>query len=129
MSIKVRPPDAVAGQHIAAVHELMLPKVPGNVSDTLLLDGVWFVNSSFAVVADNYNNRVWGTEVGESMTSAKLACLIQLPVFKVPTTITAMNGKLCITNPHLDTCFPFLPCPHHAFEVIGVDMAQCKSWP
>lgn len=128
--VESRAHDVVAaGQQHATVHELVLPKVPGKVSDTLLLDGVWIYNSSLAFVTDNFNNRVWGVEISGGLASARLVCLIQLPVFKVPTTISALDGKLWVTNAHLDTCFPFLPCPHHAFEVLGIDVAQCQPWP
>lgn len=128
LTVAAHTPAAPARQQ-AEVTELELPRVPGKTADYLLLDGVWMINSTFALVADNYNNRVWGIQLEDGMRTATLSCLIQVPVFGVPTTITAVNGKVWITNAHLDSCFPFLPCPHHKFEVIGVDVdTSCQPW-
>lgn len=114
----------------ALVQEFALPSVKNSrVNNRLLLDGVWVLNSSMAFVADNYNNRVWGLRIGEGMSDVSIACLVQLPVFGVPTTITFSQGMLWVTNAHLDTCFPFLPCPKHAFEVLGINPDECQPWP
>ncbi|KAF6264462.1 hypothetical protein COO60DRAFT_126418 [Scenedesmus sp. NREL 46B-D3] len=115
----------------AVVRELALPTIlGGKTSDRLLLDGVWVSNSSMAYVADNYNNRVWGLAVNASAMGVELSCLFEQPVLGVPTTLTLQQGLLWAVNAHLDTCFPFLPCPNHKFEVIGIDIEEeCKPWP
>jgi hypothetical protein len=115
----------------AVVRELPLPTIKGGkTSDRLLLDGVWVSNSSVAYVADNYNNRVWRLAVEGTLNSLKLSCLFQSPVLGVPTTLAYQQGLLWAVNAHLDTCFPFLPCPKHKFEVVGIDATEdCKPWP
>jgi hypothetical protein len=114
----------------AVVREFPLPTIEGGkTSDRLLLDGVWVSNRSTAYVADNYNNRVWGLAVQGSLNSVKLSCMFQSPVLGVPTTLTYQQGLLWTVNAHLDTCFPFLPCPKHKFEVVGIDATEeCKLW-
>jgi hypothetical protein len=115
----------------AIVREFPLPTIKGGkTSDRLLLDGVWMSNSSAAYVADNYNNRVWGLAVEGSLNSVKLSCVFQSHVLGVPTTLTYQQGLLWAVSAHLDTCFPFLPCPKHKFEVVGFDATEeCKPWP
>lgn len=106
------------------VTELELPTVRGMVAGHLLLDGVWAINSSFVYVSDNMNNRIFGVTLQDDLRSAKLSCLIQQPAFATPTTLTVIQGLLWAVNAHLDTCFPFLPCPSHQFEVIGIEASR-----
>lgn len=111
-------------QSQALVTELALPAVEGTVAGHLLLDGVWAVNRSFAYVSDNMNNRIFGVTLQDDLRSAKLSCLVQHPALATPTTLTVKQGLLWAVNAHLDTCFPFLPCPSHQFELIGIEASE-----
>lgn len=115
----------------AQVTELALPAVQGRVAGHLLLDGLWTANSSFVYASDNMNNRVWGVELGggHTSTSARLSCLFHAQAFATPTTLAMAQGLLWAVNAHLDSCFPFLPCPTHAFELVGLDPRACVPWP
>lgn len=120
-------PGVTAGANDAAdTVELRLPRVPGRTSDTLLLDGVWVHNDTFAFVVDNYNDRVWGVQLESGGRAGRLACLLAPPVLGVPTTLASQRGRLWAVNAHLDSCFPFLPCPKHHFELVGLDAATCQ---
>lgn len=111
------------------VAELALPDIPGPVTRRLLLDGVWVANASRAFVADNYNNRVWGVALGPGLASARVSCVVRSPAFGVPTTLAQQAGVLWAVNAHLDTCFPFLPCPRHKFELLGLRTeSDCEPW-
>ena len=52
-------------------------------------------------------------------------CVLTRPEYGVPTTLTMTRGSdfrstLWSVNAHLDTCIPFLPCPKHPFELVGL---------
>lgn len=114
-------------QQIAQVVELQLPAIAGRFTKRLLVDGIAIKNET-AYVADNYNNRVWGVELEKGAASARLSCGLQGPaVMHVPTTLAFQLGRLWWLNAHLDTCFPFLPCPQHTFELHGVRPAKCEA--
>jgi hypothetical protein len=119
-----------SGRHkllTADVQELQLPSIPGQYTKRLLLDGV-VVKDDTAYVADNYNDRVWGLQLGKGLADVKVVCVLQGPVMHVPTTLTMLGGRLWWVNAHLDTCFPFLPCPAHKFELHGVSPSMCQPW-
>jgi hypothetical protein len=111
----------------AEVTELPLPSIPGRFSQRLLVDGI-VMTPDGAFVADNYNNRVWGLQLGEGLSDARVACDFQGPPMQVPTTLALQGGRLWWVNAHLDTCFPFLPCPLHTFELHGVSPDLCQPW-
>lgn len=111
----------------ADVQELQLPSIPGQYTKRLLLDGIT-VKDDTAYVADNYNDRVWGLQLGKGLTDVKVVCVLQGPAMHVPTTLTMLGGRLWWVNAHLDTCFPFLPCPAHKFELHGVSPSMCQPW-
>ncbi|KAF8072620.1 ASF1B [Scenedesmus sp. PABB004] len=103
----------------AVVTELALPPAPpGSTSKQLLLDGVAVAGPGLAFVADNYNNRVWGVALGPGAGGAAVRCLLDPPTLGVPTTLALVGRTLWAVNAHLDSCFPFFPCPKHAFELL-----------
>ena len=114
-------------QVTAEVTELQLPSIPGQYTQRILVDGI-IIKNDMAYVADNYNNRVWGVQLGKGLSEAKVTCLLQGPAMHVPTTLLFQAGHLWWVNAHLDTCFPFLPCPAHKFELHGVSAGQCQPW-
>jgi hypothetical protein len=114
-------------QVTAEVTELQLPSIPGQYTQRILVDGI-VIKNDMAYVADNYNNRVWGVQLGKGLSEAKVTCLLQGPAMHVPTTLLFQAGHLWWVNAHLDTCFPFLPCPAHKFELHGVSAGQCQPW-
>jgi hypothetical protein len=137
---------SASGVQATEVAELQLPAVPGGrVSKRLLVDGLWVADSSSSgdtsssssrsspkssvFVADNYNGRVWRAELQAQADTAALSCVWQGSALQVPTTLAMQAGRLWWVNAHLDTCFPFLPCPTHAFELQGVAPDSCGAWP
>jgi len=115
-------------QHSAAlVQELPLPAIAGKYTQHLLVDGIAIKNST-AYVADNYNSRVWGVELDAGLSRAHVVCGFEGAPMQVPTTLTFQAGRLWWVNAHLDTCFPFLPCPNHEFELHGVKPSLCQPW-
>lgn len=119
-----------SGRHkqvVATVQELQLPSIPGQYTQRLLVDGI-VVKNDTAYVADNYNDRVWGVQLGKGLSDVKVVCVIKGPMMHVPTTMTMVGGRLWWVNAHLDTCFPFLPCPAHSFELYGISPGMCQPW-
>jgi hypothetical protein len=114
-------------QVVATVQELQLPSIPGQYTQRLLVDGI-FIKNDTAYIADNYNDRVWGVQLGKGLSDAKVVCVIKGTMMHVPTTMTMVNGRLWWVNAHLDTCFPFLPCPAHSFELHGISPNMCQPW-
>jgi hypothetical protein len=114
-------------QVVATVQELKLPSIPGQYTQRLLVDGI-VVKNDTAYVADNYNDRVWGLQLGKGLSDVKVVCVIKGPLMHVPTTMTMVGGRLWWVNAHLDTCFPFLPCPAHSFELHGISPGMCQPW-
>lgn len=110
----------------AVVQELPLPAIAGQYTQRILVDGV-AIKDDFAYVADNYNNRVWGVDLDKGLSAVHIKCGFQGPVMHVPTTLAFQSGRLWWVNAHLDTCFPFLPCPAHQFELYGVLPSRCQE--
>lgn len=129
---KVVLPEARAGARVlrlygmyggaANVTEVALPAVDGK---RMLLDGLWLSDARTMYAADNFHNRVFQISLGGGARNATVSCKLALPEFKVPTTLTMTKGEdgrmtLWAVNAHLDTCLPFIPCPTHKFELIGL---------
>jgi hypothetical protein len=113
----------------AEVEEIRLPNVPGTYTKRLLVDGLWVPkNASTVFVVDNYNSRVWGLDVRQGLGNATLSCVWQGPELQVPTTLTMQDGRLWVVNAHLDTCFPFLPCLGHSFELLELEPGSCQPF-
>ncbi|GBF99425.1 hypothetical protein Rsub_12257 [Raphidocelis subcapitata] len=113
----------------ARLTRVSLPAVEGK---RLLLDGLWFEpDGQTMYAADNFHNRVVQLQLGLNATSAAVTCVIAPKDYRVPTTL-AVSGEgagrvLWAVNAHLDSCLPFVPCPGHAFELVGVPVAgACK---
>lgn len=112
------------GGEKAAAAQVALPAVRGA---RMLLDGLWLDDDDKTVyAADNYHNRVvrMALRQGAVTAGAEVTCVIDPPDYKVPTTLAVTNGAggkiLWAVNAHLTTCLPFVPCPGHSFELIGV---------
>jgi sugar lactone lactonase YvrE len=110
----------------ARLTKIALPPVEGK---RLLLDGLWFEQDGHTLyAADNFHNRVVELQLGLNATSAAVTCVIAPKQYRVPTTL-AVTGEgagrvLWAVNAHLTTCLPFVPCPGHAFELVGVPLAS-----
>jgi hypothetical protein len=110
----------------AAVSRVETPAVERK---RLFLDGLWLEGSSTLYAADNFHNRVVRFELVRNQDGggykAEPTCVIAPQDYRTPTTLTMTNGDgggrvLWAVNAHLTTCLPFVPCPSHKFELIGV---------